>query len=185
MDKTLRLALAGLIAVAGCLFGSGSSDAAVALWQQRMTDARDGRSTERLIEGKVRLGDETLSTPLGSSDAVAYAKWTQVRLHNSVVHTAENLQLEAVPFHVVTSDATLIVAGRLVGVSDLVHRVKGPRGDVEAFVSAGDHVSVLGELSERDGQTGFFGDFIVVKGTFAEWYAAVPRGTLPSIPDQP
>lgn len=93
--------------------------------------------------------------------------------------------LSASAFEVETNEETYVVDGRLVGLSDLVHRVRGPGGDVQVSIAPGDRVALMGEITERDGRRGFYGDYIMVKGTFDEWHAAVPRGTLPSIPAQP
>ena len=188
MDKPVRIVLAAIAAIAVGSFivlGSGASDDAVAKWQQRLTAARKGGSVDRLIEGRVVQTGETIRSPLWDADVVAFAKWTQVRIADSRVFRAEHLALSATTFEVQTSDETFVVDGRLVGLSDLVHRVHGPQGDVEASIAPGDRIALMGEVSERHGRPGFYGEYIVVKGTFDEWYAAVPRGTLPSIPAQP
>lgn len=189
MDKTVFIAIA-VLAVLGVgtffFLGSGASDSAVAAFRERLTAAREGRSSERLVEGTVQTSDATISAPLAGSDAVAFASWTQVRISGgSRLFRSEDLRFEAVPFDVQTPEGPLRVDGDIVGLSDLVPRVRGPAGEVETFVGPGDHVCVLGEVTEREGRPGFYGDVIVVEGTFDQWHAAVPRSSIASIPAQP
>lgn len=48
----------------------------------------------------------------------------------------------------------------------------------------GDHVTVLGQVSTRDGVAGFWGDVIIVQGTYEKWHSDAARKSPISIPEQ-
>jgi hypothetical protein len=193
MDKLaiIGTVVALTVAVATSAFliscGSGSTGA-VAAFQTRLVTARDAKGqagTERLVEGTVRANTTTIA-PSGQANVVAWAAWTQVRASaGSNVFRAEELSFGTAPFELETADGILLVDAKLRGASDLVRREQGPPGKVEITIAPGDHVTVLGQVSERDGKPGFFTDVIVVKGTFEQWHALIPQASVGSIPDQP
>lgn len=193
MDKLTLVGLAVLLAIGsivGLLACRPGWGAVVERFRERISEAKAGSSQERLLEGAVVPRKETIRTPVAEAEAVAYATWIQQKggthsmsgTSGSNPLSVEDLRVQGVAFDLDTGDGVVPVAGKIVGVSDLVRRKVKGLGQVEAFIAPGDHVSVLGELSERDGQRGFFGDVIVVKGTFDDFYEAVQWGTLPSIP---
>lgn len=48
--------------------------------------------------------------------------------------------------------------------------------------SGAEQVVELGPISERDGIRGLYGDVIIVKGSYAQWHAALDKNFFPSLP---
>lgn len=135
----------------------------------------------------MRATDGTTVGPRGSP-GVAWAAWEQERASaGSDFYRVVNLRFGDTPFTLEASDGALRVDGELRGLSDLVDRERVPMPAAELAIDEGDRVTVLGRVTERDGARGFFDDYVVVEGTYGEWYAALERHflyTLPS-PDRP
>ncbi len=61
---------------------------------------------------------------------------------------------------------------------------QGVETKIEAPLVVGDHVTVLGQVSTRDGVAGFWGDVIIVQGTYEKWHSDAARKSPISIPEQ-
>ena len=174
-----------LVSIAGptwmFLRRQGETDA----WERRLRNAQLAASGERLLQGTVqaRPGEGVRAEPNGE-EYVAYASWMAERMQPTDLPIFQTLNLEAraARFDLATPQGRFAVEGYPVGISDLVKMAyPGPR---LVKVTDGDRVSILGEVTERDGQPGFFGEYILVTASAEEWFSALGDGPYPSMPSQ-
>ena len=190
MDKAVIIGIGVVVVVGLAVFftlGRGTSEpSAQARFQARLEAARAGSSGEQIAEGTVRATGGTTKTPRGSSGVVAWTHWRQERISaGSDFYRAKDLQFGSVPFTVETEEGPLLVEGELRGLSDIVQRNRAPTGEVEVTLAEGDHVTLLGPISEREGTRGLFGEVIVVKGTYQQWHTALNKTFFGSLPEAP
>ncbi|MBV1861640.1 MAG: hypothetical protein KUG77_24690 [Nannocystaceae bacterium] len=176
------------------LWGYFSKKAAQApryAFQARLEAAQSASSGVRLVEGTVgELLGPAVQTPYLQQDVVAYAAWLAVGGGVGWRSDTEDLKVQSARFELLTTEGKLVVEGSASGVSNLVYRVhvdspKGTQNQVEVPIVVGDHITILGEFSTRDGASGFFDDVIIVKGTYAQWHRDVLKNAPVSIPEQP
>lgn len=195
MTKQIIIVVVVVLALTGLfvsrLLAVRESKAPRGAFQARLQAARAASSGERLVEGTVgELLGAPVVMPYSGQPAAAYATWLSVGKGVNQLPDTKDLKLESTRFELQTAEGTLVVGGRAVGVSDLVYyqqnrRDQGVEVEVEVPIVTGDHVTVLGEVSTRDGVAGFWGDVIIVKGTYEQWYGDVPNNAPISIPEQP
>lgn len=195
MTKQIIIAIVAVLAIAGYfvskVLATRESKAPRGAFQARLEAARAASSGERLVEGVVgELLAAPVTTPYRQQPVAAYAAWTAVGKGVDQLTDTKDLKLENAGFVLKTDEGELTVGGRAVGVSDLVYRLQnrllqGAENQNEVPIVVGDHVTVLGEVSTRDGVVGFWGNVIIVKGTYEQWHHDVPRNAPVSIPEQP
>jgi hypothetical protein len=177
----LLLVLLVSIAVPTLMFlrRQGEADA----WEQRLRSAQLAVSGERLLQGTVqaRPGERVVAEADGE-EYVAYASWLAERMQPTdlPIFQTLNLEVRAARFDLVTPQGRYSVEGYPVGISDLI-KMAYP-GQRLVKVTDGDRVSILGEVTERDGRPGFFGEYILVTATMEEWLGALGDGPYPSMP---
>lgn len=174
----------------GCLSGKAAKQPRYD-FQARLEAAQKASSGERLVEGTVgELLGPAVQTPYRKQDVAAYGAWLAVGRGTGWQSDARDLKLDSARFELLTTEGTLVVGGSPSGVSNLIYRVgidqlQGAETQVEVPIVAGDHVTILGEFTTREGASGFFGDVIIVKGTYEKWHGDVLRNAPVSIPEQP
>lgn len=172
-----------LVSVAGpawmFLRREGTADAR----EQRLRSAQAAKAGERVLEGTVAARpDERVVVEPDGEEYVAYASWMAERMQPTDLPIFQTLDLEvrAAPFDLVTSEGRFAVEGHPAGISDLVEMAyPGPR---LVSVTDGDRVSILGEVTDRDGHPGFHGEYILVTASVEQWLASLGDGPYPSMP---
>jgi hypothetical protein len=174
-----------LVSIAGStwmfLRRQGEADA----WERRLRNAQVGEAGERLLQGTVqaRPGERVLAEADGE-EYVAYASWMAERMQPTdlPIFQTLNLEIRAARFDLVTPQGRFAVEGYPVGISDLI-KMAYP-GQRLVKVADGHQVSILGEVTVRDGRPGFFGEYILVTATVEEWLGALGDLPYPSMPSQ-
>lgn len=156
----------------------------------RLSNARAASTGERLVEGEVTaLLAAPVTTPYYNQPVAAYAAWINVGKGAKHLTDSKDLKLVNAGFVVKTASGDLPVGGRAVGVSDLLYQEynrsdQGIETKIEVHIAVGDHVTVLGQVTTRDGVAGFWGDVIIVKGTYEKWHKDAATKSPISIPEQ-
>lgn len=161
--------------------GGSKGPSAQARFQARLDAAQAGSGAEQVVEGTVRATNGTTETPSGHSGVVAWTFWQHVSVSTNW-YKPKDVKFGSVAFTLETSDGPLVVDGQLHGLSDLVPRNRSAMSTVTLTVRDGERVTVLGPISERDGVRGLYGEVIVVKGSYAEWHAALDKNFFGSLP---